>query len=535
MGCAGSSLPRDETNTIWRDIVASAKERLGSAVCLRMLEALRLDRLQIGGDGGAVIAEVSVEPAFARPECMARVRAAVDAALEARFGRGARAAIAVAKVRAPGSSSDDGRPARSSRSGRTRTPRSRSARPRFDGALRRPTSTAALVARGPARDDATGRTASPSARLSQSGEEWERAELNDALSLDSFVGGAANRIVHRLARDVAESPGRDANPLMLYGASGTGKTHLLQGIAQRARAEMRDGRVIYATAETFGNRFAASIRTRSVQRFRNRLRDTDFLVLDDVQLLLRRTKAQEELLHTLDALTARKKQVVIGADMHPRQLEGFHPALLGRLVSGIVIGVGIPDHQTRLGIVANQARLSGVNLSSEVAELLARRCRTNVRELVGAVKKLGLVVSRLRVPIDETMARRILREDVPTPANGGSPSLEEISRRVSRVLGVEAADLRGASRREVVTLGRRLAMVLARRHVDATLREIGAHFGHKSGASVSAAQRVIEKLRSDEDGHVGRIYKRLDTELADDYGTPPERAPGRARGRLRRG
>ena len=481
-----------EQLNLWEKAIADARGRLGSNTIRKVLDRVQLERLDTGVSG-PVSVRISVGPPAPAPAVAARLRAALEAALATCSGR--RVAV---KMSVPSRSSGASARVARSRGGSTRIQRTAVAGFRASGA------------RGRGRSE------------SQSSDEIVRADLNDCLCLDSFKCGMVNRVVHRLAQDVASPGGAQANPLVFHGASGVGKTHLLQGIAARVREERVGLRVGYLTAEQFANRFGESIRKRSIGRFRQLLRNLDFLILDDIQLLSGRAKVQEELLYTFDALTSRHRQVVIGCEQPPRRLNGFHPGLVGRMVSGVVVEVGVPDHEARMGIVTSRARASGVKLPLEVREVLARRYRANVRELVGAVNKLAAFACLTGKPLDETSARRILREDSSRPGADGRPSFQDIVARVGQQLDLEPADVRGTSRREPVCAARRVAMALARRHVGSTLRAVGEFFSHKSGASVSTAERTVRRmLVTDESCLAAEAYRLVDAELTDLYGAPP--------------
>jgi chromosomal replication initiator protein len=481
-----------EQISLWERAMTDARGRLGSDTIRKVLDRVQLDRLETGISGPLAVC-ISVGPPAPAPAVLARLRAALEAALATCSGRRVAVKMSVPR-RASGVSARVAR----SRGGSVRIQRAAVAGFRASGFQRR------------------GRSES------QSSDEIVRADLNECLCLDSFKCGLVNRVVHRLAQDVAR-PGSDkANPLVFHGASGVGKTHLLQGIAARVREEREGLRVGYLTAEQFANRFGESLRKRSIGRFRQLLRTLDFLILDDIQLLRGRAKVQEELLFTLDALTCRHRQVVIGCSLPPRRLKGFHPGLVGRMVSGVVVEVGVPDHEARLGIVTSRARACSVKLSVEVCEVLARRYRSNVRELVGAVNKLAAFASLTGKPLDETTVRRILREDSGRPGADGRPSFQDIVTRVGQQLDLEPDDVRGTSRREPVCAARRVAMALSRRHVGATLRAVGEFFSHKSGASVSTAERTVRRLLvTDESCQAAEAYRAVDAELTDLYGSPP--------------
>jgi chromosomal replication initiator protein len=310
--------------------------------------------------------------------------------------------------------------------------------------------------------------------------------------LSDFVVGTCNRVAHASALSVVEAPGQDANPLVLHGPVGTGKTHLLEGIYLGLRKGRPDWRICFVTAEEFTNRFLQGLRLGKVGSFRKHVRECDALLLDDLQFLARKRASVEEFLHTLDALCAEGRQVVLTCDCHPRLADEFLPELTDRLLGGAVWGLAPPDTDTRLGLLrARAARAGQPLLSEEVLQYLAEQLRGNVRELEGAVHSICHYSRVAGRPVDRDLVREalgdLLRHSIRVVR------LEDVDRAVCGVLCLGAGALQAKQRGWKHSHPRMLAMYLARKHTSATYTEVGQHFGRRSHSTVVAAEKKVRQ------------------------------------------
>ena len=308
-------------------------------------------------------------------------------------------------------------------------------------------------------------------------------------SLSDFVVGQSNRVAHASAQSVVEEPGAGANPLVLYGPTGTGKTHLLEGIYLGLRKRHPDMRVVFVSAEDFMNRFLAAVHQGKQGAFRRQFRECHALLVDDLTFLVGKKATQVEFLHTFDALVADGCQVVVTADCHPRLSEDLMPELVDRLLGGAVWGVLPPDPETRLALLKAKAAGSGPAIPTDVLQFLGNNLRGNVRELEGAVHSLRHYARVTGQPVSKELAREALGE------------LLRHAVRVVRVADVEAAvvsalklpgtALRSKSKAWAVSHARMLAIYLARKHTAATYGEISAYFGNKTHSTAVAAEKKV--------------------------------------------
>jgi len=308
-------------------------------------------------------------------------------------------------------------------------------------------------------------------------------------SLADFVVGQCNRVAHASARSVVEEPGAAANPLVLYGPTGTGKTHLLEGTYAGLRKRHPDLRVVYVSAEDFMNRFVAAMHQGKQGSFRRQFRECHALLVDDLSFLAGKKATQVEFLHTFDALVSDGCQVVVSCDCHPRLAEDLMPELADRLLGGAVWGVLPPDPETRLDLLKAKAAGPGPAIPTDVLQFLANHLRGNVRELEGAVHSLRHYARVTGQPVTRELAREALGE------------LLRHAVRVVRVADVEAAvvsalklpagALRSKSKAWAVSHARMLAIYLARKHTSATYGEISAHFGNKTHSTAVAAEKKV--------------------------------------------
>jgi chromosomal replication initiator protein len=302
--------------------------------------------------------------------------------------------------------------------------------------------------------------------------------------------GESNKLAFTSAELVTQQPG-SLSPLLVHGASGVGKTHLLEGICSAIRRSDRGLHAIYLTAEQFTTLFLEALGGRGLPSFRQKYRGVDVLLIDDVQFFAGKRATLVELLYTVDTLLKENRQLVFASDRPPAELHALGPELVARLTGGLVCRVETPDYAVRLGIVRNLAQRLGMTLSEEVVTLVASHVTTSARELCGALKRLQVTSVAHGQPITRALAEQALAELSDQTCR--PVQLPDIQKAVCNVFGIEPENLRSKRKVASVSHPRMLAMWLARKHTRAALSEIGHFFGRRSHSSVISAQKNVER------------------------------------------
>lgn len=321
-------------------------------------------------------------------------------------------------------------------------------------------------------------------------------ELNPNYTFERFVIGEGNRVAHAAALAVAETPSEAYNPLFLHGPPGLGKTHLLGAIANYLRANAPDLSVRYTTAEGFTNEFVAALRSSGVEQFKERYRDLDVLLVDDVQFLQGKQHTEEEFFHTFNALYEGGSQLVLSADRLPSELSTLESRLRDRFEWGLTISVEPPDLATRLTVLRHLAREAGIETDEDGAlSELARRIDANVRRLHGALTKVIAHASLTAKPL----SAELIAELIPRRATQGEPTtVEQIQHRVAAAFGISCAELTGGSRAATPLRARQVAILLTREETDLSLPQIGRLYGGRDHSTVLNALRRVEANMSDD-------------------------------------
>ena len=308
-------------------------------------------------------------------------------------------------------------------------------------------------------------------------------------SLDTYVAGEANRLAITSAEMVVRQPGQHT-PVMFYGPTSVGKTHLLEGIWTSARRTHPRMTVMYLSAEQFTSHFLEALRGSGLPSFRRKYRGVDVLLIDDLQFLIGKRATQVELLHTIDTFLREGRQLVFAADRSPAELAELGPELTTRLTGGLVCRIEPPDYATRLGIVSHMARRMNLHLPAEVQQYTAARLTSHARELSGALCRLKATSQSLGRPISLAMAEESLADLI--RQSGRVVRLLDIEKAVCDVFGLEPTSLQSDEKAKRISHPRMLAMWLARKHTRAALSEIGYYFGHRSHSTVISAQRRVD-------------------------------------------
>jgi chromosomal replication initiator protein len=316
-------------------------------------------------------------------------------------------------------------------------------------------------------------------------------------TFNQFIIGDGNRLAHAAALAVAEAPGHTYNPLFLYAPPGLGKTHLLHAIANYITAFDPATTVRYTTVEAFTNGFISALNGRGLERFKQRYREVDVLLIDDVQFLASKAKTEEEFFHTFNALYDAGRQLVLTCDRLPRHLLGIEQRLRERFEAGLVAQLAPPDRSTRVAILRKRAALDGVVIADDaVLDVIAARITDNVRALEGALIRIVAVHSLTARDLDVTLAREVLDDIQPAPeAAGDTITTDRIQAEVAEYFGVTVRELVSPSRAARVAWPRQVAIQLVRELTHAPLAAIGRAFGGRNHATVlHACKRVSERV-----------------------------------------
>ncbi|GAA2094006.1 hypothetical protein GCM10009841_04150 [Microlunatus panaciterrae] len=322
------------------------------------------------------------------------------------------------------------------------------------------------------------------------------ARLNPKYSFETFVIGSSNRFAHAAAVAVAEAPGKAYNPLMIYGDSGLGKTHLLHALGHYVRNYYDRVRVRYVSTEELTNDFINAISENKTAQFRRRYRDVDVLLIDDIQFLESKIQTQEEFFHTFNTLHNAQKQIVMTSDRPPKLLEALEPRLRSRFEWGLITDVQPPDLETRIAILRKKAAQERLTAGPEVLEFIASRIQTNIRELEGALIRVTAFASLNRQQVDMSLAEIVLKDLIPEGADAQITS-GTIMAQTAAYFGLTIDDLSGQSRTHVLVTARQIAMYLCRELTDLSLPKIGQQFGGRDHTTVMHADRKIRTLMAE--------------------------------------
>lgn len=336
--------------------------------------------------------------------------------------------------------------------------------------------------------------------------------FNPKNTFDTFVVGANNNFSYAAALAVAQHPGKSYNPLFLYGGVGLGKTHLLHAIGHHVITNRKNSRVAYVSSEKFTNEYIDAIQNNQLAKFRKKYRQTEVLLIDDVQFLAGKERIQEEFFHTFNALHEAHKQIVLTCDRPASEIQGLEQRLVSRFEWGLVTDLQPPDVEVRLAILHKKANMMGVDLPPEVMNFLANRIRMNIRRLEGALIRVAsyaaLTGKRVSVEVVESLLREILHEE-----GRYSLNIDIIQKKVAEHFDIRVADMTSKRRPESIAFPRQIAMFLAREMTDNSLNAIGEAFGGRDHGTVLHACRLV-KDRMEVDANVRQMVMTLERQLA---------------------
>jgi chromosomal replication initiator protein len=321
--------------------------------------------------------------------------------------------------------------------------------------------------------------------------------LNPKYTFESFVVGPSNQFTQAAAMAVAEAPGRLYNPLFIYGGVGLGKTHLMNAIGNAVIDKMSDLIVLYVSSEQFTNEVVSALRHERMSDFKEKYRNVDILLLDDIQFIANKPATQEEFFHTFNALYEKQRQIVISSDRSPKEIDAVTDRLRSRFSMGLIADIQPPEMETKAAILLKKAAIERIAISEEVAYYLASKVKTNIRELEGCLIRLGAQASLTGKPIDKEMAKYILRdliEEDEKPIN-----VEQIQKVVCEHFDLKLADMKAKKRTKEVAFPRQVAMYMCKQLTNMSLSDIGKNFGGKDHATVIYACKQIEEKRAKEE------------------------------------
>jgi len=349
--------------------------------------------------------------------------------------------------------------------------------------------------------------------------------LNPDYSFDNFVVGPNNRLAHAASSAAAATPGVAYNPLFIHGGVGLGKTHLLQAVCHRVRADAPGASILFISCEGFISRFMDAVQAGEMADFRHRFRDVDLLVIDDIHFLAKRDQTQEEFFHTFNSLYQARRQIVLSSDAPPDEIPDLEERLVSRFKSGLVACVEPPTYDTRVAIVMNKAQQRGVDLPEAVACFIASRIDTNIRELEGALTSVQIRAIVAEQPVTLEIAEEALGAG---PARAQTQlTIEGIVQTVTDHYQVTLSNLQSRKRQRSIALPRQVCMYLAREYTHYSLEEIGGYFGGRDHSTVLHSVRTITNLRPQDD-HLDAAIRAIEGRLfSGGQKTPktPEQSP----------
>ncbi|MCL5116815.1 MAG: chromosomal replication initiator protein DnaA [Firmicutes bacterium] len=319
--------------------------------------------------------------------------------------------------------------------------------------------------------------------------------LNPRYTFEAFVVGSSNRFAHAASLAVAEMPARAYNPLFLYGGVGLGKTHLMHAIGHVVLQQNATARVLYVSAENFTNELINAIQDNKMVPFRNRYRNIDVLLIDDIQFVGGKERTQEEFFHTFEALHGAHKQIIISSDRPPKDIQYLEERLRSRFEWGLITDIQPPDLETRMAILSKKAHIEGLAVPDEVIQDIAERIDTNIRELEGALIRVMAYGSITRQALTKELAWEALKDVIPE-ARQKIITIRLIQEEVARHFDMRVDEFKAKKRTKAVAHPRQIAMYIARELTDASLPKIGEEFGGRDHTTVMHACEKIIRDRS---------------------------------------
>jgi chromosomal replication initiator protein len=309
-------------------------------------------------------------------------------------------------------------------------------------------------------------------------------------TFESFIVGPSNQFAYTAARSVAENPGKNYNPLFIYGGVGLGKTHLLQAIGNYLKNKLN---VLYVTSEQFMNEFIENVRMKTPERFQEKYRNCDVLLIDDVQFFAGKEQTQEEFFHTFNELYNQNKQICLTSDRPPKKLYDLVDRLKSRFEAGLIVDIQPPELETKIEIISKKCELNGINLTKEIIEYIATKIDSNVREIEGMIIKINAMAKVLGIKkITTEFAKQALKEHVQDKKE--KITLEDIIELIAKEFNIKPSEITSKSRNRNIVKARRCAIYLAREFTKESTPKIAKYFGLKDHSAVSHAIKNFNKI-----------------------------------------
>jgi chromosomal replication initiator protein len=353
-------------------------------------------------------------------------------------------------------------------------------------------------------------SAPQSGEIKGRGKENAQSTLNPKYTFETFVCGSSNQFAHAASQAVASRPASSYNPLFIYGGVGLGKTHLLIAIGNEVLRTNKNAKICYYTSEKFMNELINSLRYQKMEQFKNKFRNMDVLLIDDIQFIAGKDRTQEEFFHTFNALYESHKQIVITSDKFPKDIPGLEERLRSRFEWGLIADIQPPDIETKIAILKKKAGLDRIQLPDDVALFLATSSTTNIRELEGMLIRLGAFSSLTKSEVTLSMARDVLKDIIVDKTR--EVSIETIQKCVADHFKLKVAELKSPKKLKTIVFPRQIAIHLCRELTKASYPEIGERFGGKDHSTIIHSVKKIEKqLSQDPDlkGTMDELKKNL--------------------------
>ena len=321
----------------------------------------------------------------------------------------------------------------------------------------------------------------------------QESQLNQNYTFDNFIEGECNRLARSAGYAVAKKPGITSfNPLMIYGGVGLGKTHLVQAIGNKIKADLPDKFVLYVSSEKFINQFIKAVQNNEIQHFQAYYLQVDVLIIDDVQFFAGKERTQEIFFHIFNHLHQSGKQIIMTSDRSPKELEGLEERLLSRFKWGLSADLQQPDFETRMAIIHNKMAAEGIEIPGDVCEYLAYTVDTNVRELEGVLISLIAHASLNGREIDLNLAKQVMKNivhDIETEVG-----IDYIQKTVAEYFNLKAEDLKAKTRKKEIVIARQVAMYFSKEYTNHSLKSIGYHFGGRDHSTVIHAVQTVNDM-----------------------------------------
>ncbi|GAA0502158.1 chromosomal replication initiator protein DnaA [Salinibacillus aidingensis] len=354
-------------------------------------------------------------------------------------------------------------------------------------------------------EEDTKKPVKPAPNISGSSNQSTKTMLNSKYTFDTFVIGSGNRFAHAASLAVAEAPAKAYNPLFIYGGVGLGKTHLMHAIGHYVIEHNPQAKVLYLSSEKFTNEFINSIRDNKAVDFRNKYRNVDVLLIDDIQFLAGKESTQEEFFHTFNSLHEDNKQIVISSDRPPKEIPTLEDRLRSRFEWGLITDITPPDLETRIAILRKKAKAEGLDIPNEVMLYIANQIDTNIRELEGALIRVVAYSSLINQDIDASIAADALKDIIPS-SKPKKITIQTIQETVGEHYNVKLEDFAAKKRTKSIAFPRQIAMYLAREMTDYSLPKIGEEFGGRDHTTVIHAHEKVAKMIADDQ----QLHKDID-------------------------